>query len=544
MITRISIRQRFRLLLGFAFVVLLGCGSLVMETFSEIKVNGPIYQRIVQGKDLIADVLPPPEYVLESYLTLFQLQAESDAGKQGKLIERLRVFKKDYDERHDYWKNANLSTEVQNLLLKQAHEPALAFYALAFNEFVPAIQKQDTAAAAAAMLKIQALYDSHRNAIDQVVSTVSKNNELDEASAKATIKQTQYVLAAVFLFCLVAFFFTFNRVSSSITNPLLSALTITQVVAGGDLSQQIESHATDETGQLLTSLKTMNDSLAATVSSIRVATETITVASQEIASGNADLSSRTENQAASLEETASSMETLTATVKQNADNARQANQLVLSASAVAVKGGDVVAQVVATMGSIKDSSRKIVDIIGVIDGIAFQTNILALNAAVEAARAGEQGRGFAVVAAEVRNLAQRSAGAAKEIKALIGDSVEKVDQGGKLVDEAGQTMNDIVASVQHVADIMSEITAASEEQSLGIGQINIAIAQMDEMTQQNAALVEQAAAAAESMEEQAHQLNQAVAVFKLADVAGNGMKRIMAHAGNIAVTRGKSLQLT
>jgi len=231
------------------------------------------------------------------------------------------------------------------------------------------------------------------------------------------------------------------------------------------------------------------------------------------------LSSRTESQASSLEETASSMEELTATVKQNADNARQANQLVVSASDFAVKGGNVVGQVVQTMGSIKESSRKIVDIIGVIDGIAFQTNILALNAAVEAARAGEQGRGFAVVAAEVRNLAQRSAGAAKEIKALIGDSVEKVDTGSRLVDEAGQTMEQIVTSVKHVADIMSEITAASQEQSAGIGEINQAITQMDEMTQQNAALVEQAAAAAESMQEQAALLAEAVAAFKLDDSA-------------------------
>jgi len=238
------------------------------------------------------------------------------------------------------------------------------------------------------------------------------------------------------------------------------------------------------------------------------------------------LSSRTESQASSLEETASSMEELTDTVKQNAENARQANQLVVSASDFAAKGGKVVGQVVTTMGSIKDSSRKIVDIIGVIDGIAFQTNILALNAAVEAARAGEQGRGFAVVAAEVRNLAQRSAGAAKEIKALIGDSVEKVDVGSKLVDEAGRTMDEMVTSVKHVADIMSEITAASQEQSAGIGEVNVAITQMDEMTQQNAALVEQAAAAAESMQEQAALLAQAVSVFKLggAEVATNSGK--------------------
>jgi len=250
---------------------------------------------------------------------------------------------------------------------------------------------------------------------------------------------------------------------------------------------------------------------------VRRSTTTIASASGEIASGNADLSQRTESQASSLEETASSIEELTSTVKQNADNARQANQLVISASSVAQRGGVVVSQVVDTMEAIKESSRKIVDIIGVIDGIAFQTNILALNAAVEAARAGEQGRGFAVVASEVRNLAQRSAAAAKEIKALIGDSVEKVDGGATLVNEAGQTMELIVTSVKQVADIMSEITAASEEQSLGIEQVNEAINQMDEMTVQNAALVEQSAAAAQSMNDEAVVLSKAVAVFKLRD---------------------------
>jgi methyl-accepting chemotaxis protein-1 (serine sensor receptor) len=314
----------------------------------------------------------------------------------------------------------------------------------------------------------------------------------------------------------------------AISEPLNEAVRVARSVASGDLTQQIAVHSSDETGQLLQALKDMNESLVGTIGQVRHGTETIGVASREIASGNADLSARTESQASSLEETASSMEELTSTVKQNAENARQANQLVVSASDVAMRGGQVVGQVVETMGSIKESSRKIVDIIGVIDGIAFQTNILALNAAVEAARAGEQGRGFAVVAAEVRNLAQRSAGAAKEIKALISDSVEKVDAGSKLVDEAGKTMNDIVTSVKHVADIMNEITAASEEQSNGIEQVNQAITQMDEMTQQNAALVEQAAAAAESMQEQAVKLAQAVSVFKM---------RNSGHAAGLAVSQ-------
>jgi methyl-accepting chemotaxis protein len=303
-------------------------------------------------------------------------------------------------------------------------------------------------------------------------------------------------------------------VTRSITKPLNDAVGVARRVADGDLTQVIVS-STDETGQLLQALKDMNDSLVRIVGEVRIGTDAIATASGEIATGNLDLSSRTESQASSLEKTASSMEELTSTVRQNADNARQANQLVVSASDFAVKGGEVVGQVVHTMGSIKESSRKIVDIIGVIDGIAFQTNILALNAAVEAARAGEQGRGFAVVAAEVRNLAQRSAGAAKEIKTLIGDSVDKVDAGGKLVDEAGATMNEIVNSVKHVADIMSEITAASQEQSSGIEQVNQAIAHMDEVTQQNAALVEQAAAAAKSMQDQAGNLSMVVSVFKM-----------------------------
>jgi methyl-accepting chemotaxis protein len=319
-------------------------------------------------------------------------------------------------------------------------------------------------------------------------------------------------------------------ITNSITGPLNEAVAIAKSVAAGDLTTNIVPHSQDEAGELLEALKDMNASLARTVGEVRRSTGTIGTASTEIASGNLDLSGRTEAQASSLEETASSMEELTSTVKQNADNARQANQLVISASSVATRGGELVAQVVDTMGSIKDSSRKIVDIIGVIDSIAFQTNILALNAAVEAARAGEQGRGFAVVASEVRSLAQRSATAAKEIKVLIDDSVEKVEGGSAVVDEAGQTMGLIVTSVQQVADIMAEITSASQEQSLGIEQVNEAISQMDEMTQQNAALVEQAAAAAQSMQDEAATLAQSVSVFKLAGGHDAGPRRAPGRA--------------
>ncbi|TFW07151.1 HAMP domain-containing protein [Oxalobacteraceae bacterium OM1] len=312
-------------------------------------------------------------------------------------------------------------------------------------------------------------------------------------------------------------------VTSAIRRPLRKAADVAKTVAGGDLTSTIRVESKDETGELMQALKDMNEALVRVVGEVRGGTDTIATASTQISSGNQDLSSRTEQQASSLEETASSMEELTSTVKQNADNARQANQLATSASDVAMRGGAVVADVVQTMRSINDSANKIVDIIGVIDGIAFQTNILALNAAVEAARAGEQGRGFAVVASEVRSLAQRSASAAKEIKALINDSVEKVEAGTKLVDQAGSTMDEVVASVKRVSDVINEIAAASDEQRAGIEQVNQAIAQMDQVTQQNAALVEEAAAAAESMQEQAGNLSQVVSVFKL-DAGAAGAK--------------------
>ncbi len=353
--------------------------------------------------------------------------------------------------------------------------------------------------------------DAVLNAIKAEQTTaIQTSNQLLSESIRLVL-----ILSVIMLFISAAIAFLITKgLLRQLGGEPVYAVEIAGQIAEGNLAIDIATKANDDSS-LLYAIKSMRDRLVSIVGNVREGTDTIATASTQIASGNADLSSRTEAQAGSLEETASSMEELTSTVRQNADNARQANQLVVSASEIATRGGNVVGQVVSTMGDIQDSSRKIADIIGVIDGIAFQTNILALNAAVEAARAGEQGRGFAVVAAEVRTLAQRSAAAAKEIKGLIDDSVGKVASGSKLVDEAGATMDEIVTSVRRVADIMSEITAASQEQSDGIEQVNQAIGQMDQMTQQNAALVEQAAAAARSMQDQAANLSQAVSVFRL-----------------------------
>ncbi len=326
-------------------------------------------------------------------------------------------------------------------------------------------------------------------------------------------------------------------VTRSISGSLRVAVELANTVASGDLSRDIAVESQDEMGKMLLALAAMQESLRKVVGHVRHSVEEISIASRQIAGGNSNLSQRTEEQASSLEETASSMEELTSTVKQNAENAKHANQLGMAACDVAVKGGQVMSDVVGTMGSISEASKKIADIIGVIDGIAFQTNILALNAAVEAARAGEQGRGFAVVAAEVRNLAQRSAAAAKDIKGLINNSLERVDNGTRLVDRAGKTMEEVVSSIKRVTDILSEITAASQEQSAGIEQVNQAITQMDDVTQQNAALVEEAAAAAESLVEQTGQLDQAMSVFRFAataEAAGDSTTHAAEHAGVVA----------
>ncbi|HJV75145.1 MAG TPA: methyl-accepting chemotaxis protein [Noviherbaspirillum sp.] len=410
----------------------------------------------------------------------------------------------------------------------------------ALNESVRAEQKAVVAGDTAAYDRISSVQSIAASRVfntelEKFSKRATARGDEAEAGAGNTFTRLQVVIVTSMVLALLVAVLARWALSHIVQQPLQEIGEHLNRLARGDLTARIDWNSSTEIGTLFEATKRVQQNLTQVIGTVHTSAESVSAASKQIATGNADLSARTESQASSLEETASSMEELTSTVKQNADNARQANQLAATASEVAVKGGQVVSQVVETMGSINESAKKIVDIISVIDGIAFQTNILALNAAVEAARAGEQGRGFAVVAAEVRNLAQRSASAAKEIKKLINDSVGKVDTGSKLVDHAGTTMGEIVQSIQRVTDIMAEITAASAEQGAGIEQVNQAIAEMDNATQQNAALVEEAAAAAQSMQDQAEKLVQAVNVFKLDNVAHSMTNPVARQSTKVAV---------
>ena len=525
---QLSVRQRFYILLavfGLGFTLFF---AVTYKVFNHLKVNGDLYAKIVQKKDLIADVLPPPNFVVETHMVALQLlESEgNDPAEFNKLTERLKVLKAEYETRHNYWVDQQLAPELKDAFINKAHAPVMGYYKLVQDDMVGAIKAKDMESARVAFSKANLAFIQHRDAIDQVVKMATQLATDTEAQAAQTINWSNILLLAMFVVVLALCLTVALIISNGIVKPLSETVQVAQKFAQGDLTVHINDMGKSELGQLNLALRNMQQSLVNLVRNIQSGSKQVANASAEIASGNHDLSARTESQASSLEETASSMEELGATVRQNADNARTANQLAQSASSVAVRGGEVVAQVVDTMKGINDSSRKISDIISVIDGIAFQTNILALNAAVEAARAGEQGRGFAVVAGEVRSLAQRSAEAAKEIKTLISASVERVEQGSKLVDEAGNTMQEVVASIRRVTDIMGEISAASTEQSLGVTQVGDAVTQMDQVTQQNAALVEEMAAAASSLKTQAEELLNTVNVLKVdgAAVSSSGQR--------------------
>ncbi|MFN3752081.1 MAG: methyl-accepting chemotaxis protein [Thiobacillus sp.] len=518
MLNNLTIKTRLIFVIAFLSVLLIVIGGVGLTSLKDTNASlqGMYQDRLVaMGKLERASSLINKNQILIGESVVGQLSAfPEDVAAVDRRVDEIRKSMEEINALLKSYGETRLSEEEARLF-KELSAQRVNFGRTALLPSLAALSAHDFQQASELQALMVEAYPPVRTAVEKLIQfqlDAAKRQFEESQSRYAMVRNLSLVVIVVgLLLAALVGYFTIR----AITGSLQKAVRVAEAVAAGDLTQRIEVTSKDEIGQLMQSLKEMNEALVRVVGQVRAGVDTVATASSQIASGNLDLSSRTEEQASSLEETASSMEELTSTVKQNAENARQANQLVNATADVAAKGGDVVGQVVTTMASIKDSSRKIADIIGVIDGIAFQTNILALNAAVEAARAGEQGRGFAVVAAEVRNLAQRSAGAAKEIKALIEDSVAKVDAGGHLVDEAGHTMEEIVTSVKRVTDIMSEIAAASQEQSLGIEQVNQAISQMDDVTQQNAALVEEAAAAAESLQDQAAKLAEAVSVFRL-----------------------------
>jgi len=455
------------------------------------------FRNIASGVRRTAAIAKSSDASLE---TLFAPEVKASTARAVEILKALEALPGDAED-------ARLMVSVVEARKKYltARDTIMAFKREGKPEEANKLFDTDYVPVSAAYVQVvQAYLDHQRKVIDAAAQAI------DAEAAQGRMRMLAVGGVALLIGGAFAWLLTL-----SITRPVARATALADAVAQGNLSQRVEVDGHDEVAHMMRSLGAMTANLQKMVASVRASSDSIGTASAEIATGNQDLSSRTEQTASNLQQAASSMEQLTGTVKQSADSARQANQLASSAAEVAARGGVVVSQVVATMDEINASSKKIADIIGVIDGIAFQTNILALNAAVEAARAGEQGRGFAVVASEVRSLAQRSAEAAKEIKGLIGASVDKVEGGSRLVADAGKTMTEIVSSVQRVSDIIGEITAASAEQSQGIGEVNTSVTQLDQMTQQNAALVEQSAAAAESLKEQAVKLSEVVATFQL-----------------------------
>ncbi|MGC4367335.1 methyl-accepting chemotaxis protein [Hydrogenophaga sp. R2] len=527
---RLKIGQR--LTLGFASVLVL-LVALTALAWTSLQASRDATRMVVtmENRSSVTD-----EWLSSTRLNINRVMAMAKSGNNPRVDEYFKPMIADTTKRINELQKTldeEITSEKGRDLLKQISAARTEYIGVRKNYFD--LLKAGESPAADEMLG-KALVPASNRYIDLMASLQAYERELVVAAvakSEATIQRQVMLLVSLTVAAVVLAMVLAWRITRSVTQPVQEAVEVASAVAQGDLTRPIHTRRQDELGDLLKALESMKVALVKTVSQVRQATDSIGTASVEIATGNQDLSSRTEQTASNLEETAASMEELTSTVRQSADAARQANQLAASAAEIAARGGEVVAQVVTTMDEINHSSKKINDIIGVIDGIAFQTNILALNAAVEAARAGEQGRGFAVVAGEVRNLAQRSAQAAKEIKGLIGASVDRVEAGSKLVADAGNTMSEIVGSVQRVSDIIGEITAAAGEQSDGIGQVNTAVAQLDQMTQQNAALVEESAAAAESLKDQARKLAEVVQVFRL-DPSATALASVSAAAAPVA----------
>ncbi|WP_050479798.1 methyl-accepting chemotaxis protein [Herbaspirillum rhizosphaerae] len=511
-----TITKRLLLTLSVALLALLfvGIDGLVQLQRAQVRFD-TVQNRIIPS---ISGLNAAKGFLADTRLAGYRLSVFSNLSDKTALDKAVADANKAFDDVVAKYAKEQIYDETDGKML-EADKVNMEAYRKALIPFFAAAHAGDMDGVRATLMAGSPLAVSAAGVKKGIDDHIAYNSKLVDDVRAESVAAYEFAFKSMVAVIVVAILFTgtlaltlYRNISGSLRN---IKNTFEEVSASLDLSQPMRVERMDEIGHAATAFNKLRVRIVDVIGTVRTSTDSVSVAAKQIAVGNTDLSSRTEQQAASLEETASSLEQLTSVVKQNTENAKQANQLALSASHIASQGGDVVRQVVDTMNSINDSSRKIVDIISVIDGIAFQTNILALNAAVEAARAGEQGRGFAVVASEVRSLAQRSAAAAKEIKTLIDDSVDKVGSGSKLVQQAGTTMSDIVNSVQKVTDIVGEIASASEEQSSGISQVNQAVSQMDDVTQQNAALVEEAAAAAQALQDQAETLEQVVSVFKL-----------------------------
>ncbi|MCC7012244.1 MAG: HAMP domain-containing protein [Planctomycetes bacterium] len=517
------------LILGMAFKAL-------PATVEESEYNG-----IVLDKDLIADILPPPEFIIEAHLTAWQIAHCVDVQLAEKHLSRMKQLRADYDTRHEFW-NENLEgDEIRTAVLEETYEPALEYFRVVEQQLAPAALANDFERATAVLNEeLMPIYERHREAIDHAVALATEHldEEIAEASTAIGLERTLLGgvgLAVTLLGCILGW--------TIVTGVTRSARTVNEVmakVAGRDLAARMDANAKDEFGDMARSLNRALDEVSSAMRTIRGSTDEVGTASRELQSAANEISGGAQESASSLEETAASLEEITSTIQQNADNAQQAAQLAKGASDTARAGGEVTTRAVSAMKDINEGSKKIADIITTIDEIAFQTNLLALNAAVEAARAGEQGRGFAVVASEVRNLAQRSAEAAKEIKGLIGDSLQRVERGSQLVDESGKRLSEIVESVQKVADIIAEIAAASREQSTGIEQLNTAVSQLDQVTQQNAAQTEELSSTAQQLSTRADEVRTLVGAFALGGAAESGSPSASAPAARATHSAPKS----
>lgn len=520
MLNRMKIVKKILIVLGLFGLLQVACGGLFFNALKQEKDNLHVLKTLREKQEALNDswiALLTTRNTLNragSSYVMLQSQMDNSMANTRAADDLTLMAANSLQKAEEEWKKyeATLTAEDNNADSRLIGEKYNAFYG-ALSDLIKMLRAGD--------LKsfydqpTQGFQDEFQKQFSVYTQKHAEQYQIAIDKSESSYQMAIGVLAGVLIGSIVLILFVWIGIRTTLIAPLNHLIESIRHMAGGDLMRKINVHGTNEMGQLAESLRHMQSELARTVGDVRNSANSIYSGASEISIGNNDLSSRTEQQAASLEQTAASMEQLTATVKQNAENARQASQLALSASDTARRGGKVVDNVVQTMSEIAGSSQKIADITSVIDGIAFQTNILALNAAVEAARAGEQGRGFAVVAGEVRNLAQRSAQAAKEIKILIDDSVSRVDTGSTLVESAGETMGEIVNAVTRVTDIMGEIASASDEQSRGIDQVGLAVAEMDRVTQQNAALVEESAAAAAALEEQASHLTQAVSVFRI-----------------------------